>query len=159
MKSSVVRSSKCKLPGNEISVPSMPTEASLKKDIQNLIDTGELNLGELCAPYILTKSSVNEEGEIVTDTTEVQGRKIELVDIRKALLKRHEKFMRLQSDEEIDSMPSDAVKETLEKLGELKPAIINHHSVLKELQRSCKLVLWHDHSTILRAGYILMTTL
>ena len=116
-----------------------------------------MNLGEPCAPYILTKSSVNEEGEIVTDTTEVQGRKIELVDIRKALLKRHDKFMRLQSDKEIDSMPSDAVKETLEKLGELKPANINHHSVLKELQRSCKLVLWHNHSTILKSGYILMT--
>ena len=80
MKSSVVRSSKCKLPGNEISVPSMPTEASLKKDIQNLIDTGEFNLGEPCPPYILTKSSVNEEGQIVTDTTEVYGRKISLVE-------------------------------------------------------------------------------
>ena len=31
MKSSVVRSSKCNLPGNEISVPSMPTEASQKR--------------------------------------------------------------------------------------------------------------------------------
>ena len=67
----------------------MPTEASLKTDIQNLIDTGECNLGEPCAPYILTKSSVNEEGQIVTDTTEVYGRKISLVEIRKSLLKRH----------------------------------------------------------------------
>ena len=120
MKSSVVRSSKCKLPVNEISVPSMPIEASLKKDIQNLIDTGEFNLGEPCAPYILTKSSVNEEGQIVTDTTEVYGRKISLVEIRKSLLKIHEKYMRLQSDEEIDSMSSNGVKETLKNLGELK---------------------------------------
>ena len=157
MKSSVVRSSKCKLPGNEISVPSMPTEASLKKDIQNLIDTGEFNLGEPCAPYILTKSSVNEEGQIVTDTTEVYGRKISLAEIGKSLLKRHEKYMRLQSDEEIDSMSSDGVKETLKNLGELKQDITDHHSVLKELQRSRKFVLWHDHSTILKAGYILMT--
>ncbi len=82
-----------------------------------MIDAGELNLGEPCAPYILNKSSVNEEGQIVTDTTEVYGRKIELVEIRKSLLKRHEKYMHLQSDEEIDSMSSDAVKETLEKLG------------------------------------------
>ena len=52
----------------------------------------------------------------------------------------------LISDEEIDSMPSDAVKEILEKLGELKPDIINHHSVLKELQRSRKLVLSHIDS-------------
>ncbi len=57
-----------------------------------------MNLGEPCAPYILTKSSVNEEDQIVTDTTEVYGRKIELVEIRTLLLKRHEKHMRLQSD-------------------------------------------------------------
>ncbi len=53
-------------------------------------------------------------------------------------------------------MPSDSVKETLEKLGELKSNITDHHSVLKELQRSCKLVLWHDHSNILKSGYILL---
>ena len=84
------------------------------------------------------------------------GRKISLVEIRKSLLKRHEKYMCLQSDEEIDSMSSDGVKETLKNLGELKQDITDHHSVLKELQRSRKLVLWHDHSTILKAGYILM---
>ncbi len=55
----------------------MPTEASLQKDIQNLIDAYEFNLGEPCGPYILTKSSVNEEGQVVTDSTEVYGRKIE----------------------------------------------------------------------------------
>ena len=105
-------------------------------------------------PYNLTKSSVNEEGQIVTDTTEVYGRKISLVEIRKSLLKRHEKNMLLQSDEVIDSMSFDGVKETL---SELKQDITDHHSVLKELQRSRKLVLWHDHSTILKSGYILMS--
>ncbi len=95
----------------------MPTEASLKKDIKKLIDTGELNLGEPCAPYILTKSSVNEEGQTVTYTTEVYDCKISLAEIRKLLLKRQEKYMHLQSDDEIDSM---SVKGKLEKLGELK---------------------------------------
>ena len=73
-------------------------------------------MGEPCAPYILTKSSVNEEGQIVTDTTEVYGRKISLVEIRKSLLKRHEKYMRLQSDEEIDSMSSEWCKRDIKKL-------------------------------------------
>ena len=51
------------------------SDSSLKMGIQKLIDTGELNLGEPCAPYILTKSSVNEEGQVVTDTTEVHAQK------------------------------------------------------------------------------------
>ena len=40
LKSSESRKSKCKLPGGEISVPSMPTLTSLKQDIQKLIDSG-----------------------------------------------------------------------------------------------------------------------
>ena len=46
------------------------------------------------------------------------GCKISLVEIRKTLLKRHEQFMRLQSDEEIDSMSCDTVKDILKNLGE-----------------------------------------
>ena len=65
--------------------------------------------------------------------------------------------MRLDSDEKIESIPSDDVKLILESLGELRPEITDQHSVLKRFQRSRKLVLWHDHSTICTSGYIIMT--
>ena len=64
--------------------------------------------------------------------------------------------MRLQSDEEIDSLSTEAVKKQLQKLGE-SGDVSDPHSFLKTKQRSRKFVEWHDHSTILRAGYILMT--
>ena len=35
-------------------------------------------MDEPCAPYILTKTSVSNEGEVVADTHEVYGRKISL---------------------------------------------------------------------------------
>ena len=38
-----LRSSKAKLPGNEISVPSMPTLTLLKDDIKDLLDSGKLS--------------------------------------------------------------------------------------------------------------------
>ena len=65
--------------------------------------------------------------------------------------------MRLESDEIIDSMPLDAVRSTLSDLGELNSEVSDQHGALKKLQRSRKLVLWHDHSTIVGSGYILMT--
>ena len=45
MKSSISRVSKSKLPGNEIFVPSMPTVASLKEDVSQLLETGKLSMG------------------------------------------------------------------------------------------------------------------
>ncbi len=58
-KSCNVRSSKAKLPGKEISIPSMPTVALLKDDIKELLDSGKLTLGEPCSPFPLVKSTVN----------------------------------------------------------------------------------------------------
>ena len=71
-----------------------------------------MSLGEVCTPYTLIKSSVID-GEIVNVTKEVCGRKISLDDIRKKLLKKHEKFMRLQTDEEIESLDLQEVKRKL----------------------------------------------
>ena len=84
------------------------------------------------------------------------GRKIPLLEIRERILKKHEKFMYLYSDEHIDSMSLE-VKLKLEGIGELSSAVNDHYGLLKQLQRSRKLVLWHDHSKILGSGYILMT--
>lgn len=70
-----LRRSKAKLPGNEISIPTLSTvqESSINK----LIVEGTLSLGEVCTPYTLIKSSVID-GEIVNVTQEVCGRKISL---------------------------------------------------------------------------------
>jgi hypothetical protein len=46
------RPSKAKLPGNEVSMPSMPTPIAIKDDISNLIVTGKLQLGELLSLYV-----------------------------------------------------------------------------------------------------------
>ena len=155
-KSSNSRRSKSKLPGKEISIPSMPTIATLKQDINQLLVSGKLTIGEPCSPYTVIRSSVHD-GELLSMQAQVYGRKIPLLDLRKVLLKRQEKFMRLKTDEEIDSLSIEEVNVTLQSLGELAPVMSNRYALLKQLQRSRTLVLWHDHSTILGSGYLLMT--
>ena len=51
----------------------------------------------------------------------------------------------------------EELKSKLESLGEETSNDSDRYSLLKRLQRSCTLVLWHDHSTILESGYLLMT--
>ena len=80
-----MRSVKSKFPDNEVSVPSMLTVAQIKDDIAHLIDSGELCLGELCAPYTVVKSSVHD-GQLVSVTSAVYGRKIFLREIRQRIL-------------------------------------------------------------------------
>ena len=47
------------------------------------------------------------------------GRKIPLLEIRERILKKHEKFMYLYIDEQIDSMSLEKVKFKLKSIGEL----------------------------------------
>ena len=109
-----LRRSKAKLPGNEISVPSMPTVCSLKEDISELLDSGKLTLGEPCCPFTIMKSHVID-GKLVSTPSQIYGRKIPLLEIRKKLLRRQEKFMRLMSDDDIDKLPLNDVKNKTSK--------------------------------------------
>ena len=96
-----LRSSKAKLPGNEISVPAIPTVTSLKEDVSELLESGRLTMGEPCSAYTVVKSAVHD-GKLESIASQIYGRKMPLFEIRQRLLKKHEHFMRLSSDEKID---------------------------------------------------------
>ena len=82
------RCKKC-LPGGEISTPCIPTKGEiLKKET-------ELTIGEPCTPYVMKKCIVNTEGEIEVRPTEICGRKIPLLELRKRLLDKQLKYMRI----------------------------------------------------------------
>ena len=150
------RASKAKLPGNEISMPTMPTVACIKEDIKEMLMSGKLTLGEPCAPFVLKKVSI-VDGQLVSTQCEIHGRKIPLLEIRKRLLKKQEKFMHLMSDDQIGSLSVLEVESKLRAYGIVVTQHDDCHAILKKVQRSRTLVLWHDHSTILGSGYLVMT--
>ena len=55
------------------------------------------------------------------------------------------------------TMSLEELKSKFESLGTQTSDDSDRYSLLKQLQRSCTLVLWHDHSIILGSGYLLMT--
>ena len=58
---------------------------------------GELNIGETCAPYTITR--VRHGTRQVQE--HIEGRKLPLLDIRRQALKDHYQFMRLQKKDAI----------------------------------------------------------
>ena len=98
-----------------------------------MIESGELSLGEPCVPHQITKY-VCENGQVERKKVTVTGRKFPLTDLCHRLLQRHEAYMWLNKDSEIDSMTptelcslsphySPMVKDQEISIGDLKEAI------------------------------------
>ena len=90
----------------------------------------------------------------------ITGRKFPLLEIRKQLLAKHEKYMRLNTDTEIESMSFNDLQTLSSLYCHTVPPETNigdlRHTT-KRFQRSRSLVLWHDHGTVLHLGCILIT--
>ena len=68
--------------------------------------------------------------------------------------------MRLQTDEEIEAMSLDTLRSTADQYHHQLSSyttIEELRTTIKHFQRSQSLILWHDHSTILGLGCILIT--
>ena len=153
-----IRKSKLRLPGREISIPCLPTVNTVKEEKKQLILSGELHIGEPCATFQLTKSIITEDGNTEIRSVTICGRKIQLTDLRKALLKKQESYMHVFSNNKIQNMSKQDLCEQLSLLQHQ----VSPNATLEELQHSLStlqrrrtLAIWHDHSTILQTGYIL----
>ena len=154
-----VRAKKLRLPGNDISVPVHTAPDTIKQQVDDMIKSGEFMLGEQCNPNTIEKVTI-KNGQIKKDISTVYGRKIPLIDLRRKLLEKHEPYMHLHSDTEIASMSRTDLKQTLRDHN-IEFCDMNTDEDLRELlsqaERTRTLGIWHDHSTLLGHGYILVT--
>ncbi len=118
----------------------MPTITVLKNDIKELLDYGKLTLGEPCTPFALIKSIVINH-KIEKTPYQVFGRKHPLLELRKRLLAKQEKFMRMLTNQQIDYLSIEDVKTNLQDIGEHIAGINGDRELLKKLQRSRTLVM------------------
>ena len=108
--------------GGEITTPVPRTNAALRETLRAKIRAGEYRLGEIIAPKSYKKLMLQPDGTLKTEYFTVNGRKIPLLEIRKALLEEHEKegLVRDHSDAHYNCMSVDDIKSRLRELGELK---------------------------------------
>ena len=149
-----------RLIGGEISVPSTPTPETIKNEWIKLVETGEISLGRPCVPFNMVRF-MTKDGELEKKELTIVGRKFPLLEIRKDLLCKHEKYMRLTTDGEIEGMSSSDLSSLVAKFDQKIITTANTLSdlrnVIKQFQRTRSLVMWHDHGTILGLGCIILT--
>jgi len=89
---------------------------------------------------------------------QVHARNVPLTTIRKKLVQKHQQFMRLSGDREIELLSHEEAQALLQNmqcegsglsLAEMKETI-------RKYQRSRMICLWHDHGTDLGSGIILV---
>ena len=93
-KSDHQRKRKRRLIGGEISAPVTPTLSFIQQEWKQMVEKGDLSLGVPCAPTTLTHYTT-KNGQL---------------EVREKLLKKHEDYMRLNTDDEIDNMGTDELK-------------------------------------------------
>lgn len=150
-----LRARKLRMPGGQISVPAHRTVEGVKEDWKRMIKLGELTLGEPCYPQTLCKYTI-KGGELQHSETVVYGRKIPLIEVRR----KHECLMHLHSDEEIACFTKSHLLELYNQHHIQLPSNLYEETLqttLKQYERTRSIGIWHDHSTILGRGYILLT--
>ena len=152
------RSTKKKIPGYQISIPTFPPVKVVKAAWTDMVESGELLLGVTCTPYTITRY-VTEQGKVKPQNIKVEGRKIPLKELRAKLLSRQEKYMHLYTDAKIDTTKVDELKEAVQihNLTHPDTDIEQLKKVLRTTQQTRYLTFWHDHATMLGRGYIMMT--
>lgn len=154
-----MRRRKLRLPGNSISAPVHTTVEGIKDEWSNMIRTGELSVGEECTPHIITKYST-AGGDLTAKTTTVYGRKVPMLDLRQKLLKKHEEYMHLHTDQQLADMNGEALqRELLKRKIQITRDMSEEamRQTLRQSERTRTIALWHDHSTLLSHGYVLVT--
>ena len=110
-------------------MPTNLTPQVVRKSWDDLIDSGELILGEPCSPYTITRYSTKEEKTTANEIT-VCGQKVPLATLRDKLLKKHMKYMRLLDNQAFAHVTREQLLTAVYKVD---------HTVLTPLrQMSCK---------------------
>ena len=134
-----------------------PTAGAVKESWKKMVEKGELSLGVPCAPFTLSQYSI-ANGKLEMREITVTGRKFPLEDLRKKLLANQERYMRLQTDEEVSTMSAQDIRDKLSQWNENIPDSEDElRERFKMLQRTRTLALWHDHATLLGLGIVMIT--
>ena len=138
-----------------MSIPSIPPIGAVEDQIRSMVSSGRFNIGDECAPYTITKYTL--VNNVMTPHDEqVQARKVPLKEIRQKLLRKQQKYMRLIPESTITAMTRPQLTERLNTECDGK-SVEELRDLLRHAQASRCLCMWHDHATILKMGFVMVT--
>ena len=138
-------------------MPVQRTNSEIKREIAEKIESGEFSIG---VPVLETESIklvITPEGKIEKRPCKLAARKFPLSEIRQKCLTKHEKFMRVRSDQEYSQFSREELQQQLVHLNE--PCTDEEseelRARLKEVERTRHWLVWHDHAGIGSNGLLL----
>ena len=97
------------IPGcHDVSVPVEPTNEQIVSQLKEKIVDGTYNIGQLIVPRSY-ENNVLINDKLVKETTTTEGRNMDLLDTRKNMLKKQEKYMKLRTDDELSLSTKDNI--------------------------------------------------
>ena len=97
------------IPGcHDVSVPVEPTNEQTVSQLKEKIVDGTYNIGQLIVPRSY-ENNVLINDKLVKKTTTTEGRNMDLLDTRKNMLKKQEKYMKLRTDDELSLSTKDNI--------------------------------------------------
>ena len=144
---------------SNVSLPMLPSNEQVKRELISQIRDGKYTMDELIVPCIFKKCHVSNNGILCWKEFAVEGRKNNLSSIRRRLLQDHKDLYRIKNDDEVDMMLKEDVitylKDIHEYIEEDVDDIEKLKETLKKFQRQRHLMMWHDGSTISNHGHVL----
>ena len=144
----------------DVSVPVEPTNKQIVSQLKEKIVDDTYNIGQLIVPQSYKKNVLIND-KLAKETTTTEGRKMDLLDIRKNMLKKQEKYMKLRTDDELSLLTKDDILQELSQINELAPNDFSKDNLfllkkLKHFQRTKHLMMWHHGSILSSHTYLLM---
>ena len=97
------------IPGcHDVSVPVEPTNEQIVSQLKEKIVDGTYNIGQLIVPRSY-ENNVLINDKLVKEITTTEGRNMDLLDTRKNMLKKQEKYMKLRTDDELSLSTKDNI--------------------------------------------------
>ena len=135
-----------------ISIPVEETNDELMRQLKQKIALGTYQVGNLIVPQVFEKVAIKDD-RIVYEKVTIAGRKIPLLEIRKELLDKNNKYMRLRTNDELDHLCKDDLIINLKQINEFtcNDQHLNLEALiekLKKFERTRYLMMWHDCATV-----------
>ena len=139
-----VRRARHKLMHKKVSIPTPRPTRKLHAEIRRKITSGELYVGKNIAPKSWKRNKISKSGKLEETEITVYGRKIPLQNIRIQMNKDQDQFLKIRSDEDYNNLTEEMICQRFTTLNMEIPSE-NPLQVLKQLERTRNLKVWHDH--------------
>ena len=100
-----------------VSIPTEETNEEMKENLRKKIKDGTYNIVYMIVPQKYQRTVLNGD-KIEKEIVEISGRKISILDVKKTILKRSEKFMGIFTDEQYEKMSSTELMNEFSRINE-----------------------------------------